>query len=197
MEELKHCPIPEASRAADLAFSSKTYLLLYQRDVPGGKTGNFAPLFEYLSGDAGNLGGAPVSFHFYGWGRADLDDETGRHRTSGELGSAYLQYLHPTGNGEMRLGRFFLTEGAAMETLDGAFFKARSPIGLGASIFGGVPAEATITATETGDSIFGGRIFYAKPGFVERGLPLRHGHKPDACKPAILDFGRIRGASGG
>lgn len=161
---------PGASRAADLAFSSKTYLLLYQRDVPGGKTGDFAPLYEYLSGDAGNLGGAPFSFHFYGWGRMDLGDETGGGRTSGDLGSAYLQYLHPTGNGEARLGRFFLTEGAAMETMDGAFFKARSPIGLGASIFGGVPAEATITRTDTGDSIYGGRIFYARPGFVELGV---------------------------
>ncbi len=162
--------LPEISGAADFSLSSKTYLLFYQREIPGNPTQNFAPLYEYLSADAGNLGGGPFSFHFYGWGRQDFREETGSGKTTGELGSAYVQYLHPTGNGEMRLGRFFLTEGAAMETMDGIFLKARSPIGLGVSVFGGVPAEATITATKTGDSIFGGRVFYARPGLTEIGV---------------------------
>ena len=161
---------PDPSRAADVSFSSKTYFLFYQREIPGNPTQNLAPLYEYLSADAGNLGGTPFSFHFYGWGRQDLGDETGSGKTTGELGSAYLQYLHPTGNGEMRLGRFFLTEGAAMETMDGIFLKARTPVGLGLSVFGGVPAEATITATKTGDSIYGGRLFYARPGVAEIGV---------------------------
>jgi hypothetical protein len=161
---------PTPSRSADVTLSSKTYLLFYERDVPGGEKQQFAPLYEYLSADAGKLGGTAFSFHFYGWGRADLGDETGSGRTTGELGSAYLQYLHPTGNGEMRLGRFFLTEGAAMEIMDGIFLKARTPVGLGVSVFGGVPVEATITSTEEGDSIYGGRLFFAKPGFTELGV---------------------------
>ena len=161
---------PTPSRSADITLSSKTYLLFYERDVPGGENQQFAPLYEYLSADAAKLGGTPVSFHFYGWGRADLGDETGSGRTTGELGSAYLQYLHPTGNGEMRLGRFFLTEGAAMETMDGIFLKARTAVGLGVSAFGGVPVEASITSTEKGDSIYGGRVFFARPGFAELGV---------------------------
>ncbi len=161
-------PIP--SPAADITLSSKTYLLFYERDVPGGGNQQFAPLYEYLSADAAKLGGTPVSFHFYGWGRQDLRDATGSDKTSGELGSAYLQYLHPTGNGEMRLGRFFLTEGAAMETMDGIFLKARTAFGLGVSAFGGVPVEASITSTEKGDSIYGGRVFFARPGFAELGM---------------------------
>jgi outer membrane protein OmpA-like peptidoglycan-associated protein len=161
---------PASSHATDLRLSSRTYLLYYERDVPGGETQRFAPLYEYLSGDAGNIGGSSFSFHFYGWGRQDLQDATGSGKTTGELGSAYLQYLHPTGNGEMRLGRFFLTEGAAAEIMDGLFLKVRTPLGLGVSAFGGVPAEASITATETGDSIYGGRVFYAWPGFTEIGV---------------------------
>ena len=161
---------PSELRAADITLSSKTYLLYYKRDLPGSSTQQFAPLYEYLSADAGQLGGTPFSFHFYGWGRQDLQDATGSGKTSGELGSAYLQYLHPTGNGEMRLGRFFLTEGAAFEIMDGIFLKARTPVGLGLSVFGGVPAEATITSTKTGDSIYGGRGFFAKPGFTELGV---------------------------
>ncbi len=162
--------IPTPSRSADITLSSKTYLLYYERDLPGSTTQNFAPVYEYLSADAAKLGGTSFSFHFYGWGRQDLRDETGSGKTTGELGSAYIQYLHPTGNGEMRLGRFFLTEGAAAEIMDGIFLKARTSVGLGVSIFGGVPVEATITSTEKGDSIYGGRVFYAKPGIAELGV---------------------------
>jgi hypothetical protein len=161
---------PTPSRSADITLSSKTYLHIYERDIPGGDKQQFAPLYEYLSADAGKLGGTAFSFHFYGWGRADLGDETGSGRTTGELGSAYLQYLHPTGNGEMRLGRFFFTEGAASEIMDGIFLKARTPVGLGVSVFGGVPVEASITSTEKGDSIYGGRLFFARPGFAELGV---------------------------
>jgi outer membrane protein OmpA-like peptidoglycan-associated protein len=161
---------PILSSAAEINISSKTYFLFYQREVAGGEKLDFAPAYEYLSADAGRLGGSSFSFHFYGWGRQDLREETGNDKTSGELGSAYLQYLHPTGNNEMRLGRFFLTEGAASEIVDGLFFKVRTPVGLGLSAFGGVPAEATITSTETGDSIYGGRVFYARPGLAEIGV---------------------------
>jgi hypothetical protein len=161
--------LPTPSRSADIALSSKTYLHIYERDIPGNDQ-QYAPLYEYLSADARGLGGTAFSFHFYGWGRLDLRDDTGSDSTSGELGSAYLQYLHPTGNGEMRLGRFFFTEGAASEIMDGVFLKARTPVGLGVSVFGGIPVEATITSTDKGDSIYGGRVFFAKPGFAELGV---------------------------
>lgn len=161
---------PILSSAAEINISSRTYFLYYQREVPGDTTLRFAPVYEYLSADAGRLGGTSFSFHFYGWGRQDLQDATGSGKTTGELGSAYLRYIHPTGNGEMRLGRFFLTEGTASEIVDGLFLKARTPVGLGLSVFGGVPAEATITSTKTGDSIYGGRVFYSMPGLTELGV---------------------------
>jgi len=162
--------VPNLCRSADISFSSKTYLLYNKKGVPGSPTKTFAPLYEYFSADARQLGGSSFSFHFYGWGRTDLQDQTGDGKTTGELGNAYLQYLHPKGNGEMRLGRFFLSEGAAMEIVDGIYLKGRTAMGLGASIFGGAPAEDSITATKTGDSIYGGRLFYAKPGLTEFGL---------------------------
>jgi len=161
--------LPTLSHAADITLSSRTYLLHYERDAAGASE-RFTPLYEYLSGDAHGLGGKAISFHFYGWGRQDFGDETGSGKTAGELGSAYLQYLHPTGNAEARLGRFFLTEGVAAEIIDGVFLKSRIAYGMGVSVFGGVPAEATITSTKTGDSIFGGRVFYARPGYAEVGV---------------------------
>src|SRR3970282_875895 len=47
----------------------------------------------------------------------------------GDLASAYLRYLHPKGNAEMRLGRFFFAEGTAAEILDGIYLKARTRAG--------------------------------------------------------------------
>ena len=156
--------------AADLSLSSKTYLRYYERDLAGDED-TLAPLYEYLSVDATNLGGMPVAFHFYGWGRVDLaDPSTSDYKQSWDLGSAYLEYLHPQGNAQMKLGRFFLTEGAAMETLDGAFVKATTPLGLGISVYGGAPVEQSILAgTKTGSGLYGGRVFFAKAGFVELG----------------------------
>ena len=123
--------LPAPCRAADITLSSRTYLLFYEREVVGGEKNKFAPLYEYLSGDASDLGGKPLAFHFYGWGRFDLADDTDDKGYGGDIGSAFLQYLHPTGNAEMRLGRFFFTEGVAAEILDGAFVKTTTPIGLG------------------------------------------------------------------
>ena len=162
--------LPDPCHAADITLSSRTYLLSYERAIPGGGDRNFAPLYEYLSGDASNLGGKPLSFHFYGWGRHDLGDDTDDDGRGGDLASAYVQYVHPAGNAEMRLGRFFFAEGTAAETLDGIFLKARTPVGFGLSVFGGIPVERTITSTETGDSIYGGRLFFARAGYAEIGV---------------------------
>ncbi len=162
--------LPVPSPAAQVHLSSRTYLLYYERDLPGGETRTFAPLYEYLSADAGELGGHPVSFHFYGWGRQDLGDDSGTGDRTGELGSAYLEYRHPSGNGEVRAGRFFFSEGTAAEILDGAFLKVRTSPGLGVSLFGGIPVERSIIGTETGDSLYGGRIFFIHPGVIEAGV---------------------------
>lgn len=158
------------ARAADLTLSSKTYGLLYQRDLGGGQKDRYAPLYEYLSADAANLGGKPLSFHFYGWGRVDLGERSGTGKTSGEIGSLCFEYLHPQGNAQAKLGRFFLTEGAAMDTIDGAFVKTTTPVGLGVSLYGGTPVEYSILdGADRGSSLFGGRVFFVQAGIAELG----------------------------
>ena len=159
-----------SATAADVTVSSKTYGLSFERELAGGQKDRYAPLYEYLSADAANLGGKPLSLHFYGWGRADLGEQTGTGKTSGEIGSLYLEYRHPEGNAQGKLGRFFLTEGAAMDTIDGAFVKATTPVGLGVSLYGGVPVEYSIlNNASAGDSLYGGRVFFVRTGLVEIG----------------------------
>ncbi len=156
--------------AADLSASSTTYLRYYERDLAGGNKDTFAPLYEYLSADATNLAGVPLALHFYGWGRVDLSDPSGTGKESGDLGSAWLEYAHPTGNARMKLGRFFLAEGVAVETLDGAFFKVTTPLGIGVSGYGGAPVEQSILDnTPVGGSLYGGRVFFNRSGVTEFG----------------------------
>ena len=178
---LSYLPTGPAT-AADVTVSSKTYGLLYERELAGGQKDRYAPLYEYLSADAANLGGKPLSLHFYGWGRVDLGEQTGTGNASGEIGSLYLEYQHPEGNAQGKLGRFFLTEGAAMDTIDGAFVKATTPVGLGVSLYGGVPVEySTLENAKGGDSIFGGRVFFVRSGFAEIGASyLKESNASDA-----------------
>jgi hypothetical protein len=159
-----------SATAADVNLSSKTYGLMFEREFAGGQKDRYLPLYEYLSVDAANLGGNPLSFHFYGWGRADLGEQTGTGKTSGEVSSLFLEYRHPEGNAQGKLGRFFLTEGAAMDTIDGAFVKATTPAGLGVSLYGGVPVEYSILeGAKRADSLYGGRIFFVQSGYAEIG----------------------------
>lgn len=159
---------PGAASGLEANFISQTYFHYFERDLIGEKA-TFAPLYEYLSANAYNLGGRPFAFHFYGWGRHDFGDGFLDDRRTGDLTHAYLEYLHPTGNAQARLGRFFFSEGVASEILDGLFLKARFPTGAGVSLFGGVPVERSIIAADEGDILVGGRLFFIEKGFVEVG----------------------------
>jgi hypothetical protein len=156
--------------AAEYDLNSRTYLYLYERDQVVGDTLQYAPLYEYLSLDVWEVGNPDLSIHFYGWGRLDLGEETRGSGTNGSLSSAYLQYLHPKGNSQVKLGRFFLTEGTTAEVVDGLFVKGVTKSGFGAALYGGGPVENSITSSGGGDSLFGGRVFYVFPGVTEIGL---------------------------
>jgi hypothetical protein len=159
--------------AAEATMSSTTYLRSYQRVDPAGGKDRYLPLYEYLSGDATQLSGdLPLAFHFAGWGRLDLATESGSGRTGGDFDAAYFDYRHPNGNGEARLGRFFLAEGVASDVIDGVFVKGRTEPGFGGSLFAGKPVEAASGVYKAGRSIYGGRAFFAAPGFAEIGASV-------------------------
>lgn len=159
--------------AAEATISSTTYLRSYQRTDPSGGKDRYLPFYEYLSGDATQANGeVPLAFHFAGWGRLDLATETGSGRTGGDFDAAYLDYRHPNGNGEARLGRFFLAEGVASDTIDGIFVKGRTAPGFGGALFAGKPVEQGGGAIETGRTIYGGRAFFAASGFAEIGASI-------------------------
>ena len=156
--------------AGEYSLSSRSYLYLHERDNAIGPDDRLAPLYEYLSLDIWDLKGSNLSFHSYGWGRLDLADASGSGRGAGDLSSAYLQYRRPTGNAQAKLGRFFLTEGTTAETLDGLFLKGTWKGGFGAALYAGNPVDNSLIASDGGESLVGGRLFYVRPGFAEAGL---------------------------
>ncbi|RMG60458.1 MAG: hypothetical protein D6713_02900, partial [Deltaproteobacteria bacterium] len=160
---------PYPGRTESYNIESKTYLLYFERDLPG-ETAKFLPLYEYLSGNVEGITADGLSFHFNGWGRFDLGDDSGEDERGGDLSSAYFRYLHPEGNGEVKAGRFLLTEGIAASRVDGIFLKGRTPLGVGVSLYGGLPVEGAISGAETGDFLGGGRIFYEVNGLLEAGV---------------------------
>lgn len=161
-----------SSSAAEVSISSDSYLFYFERDVAKGGSFDFVPFYEYISADVGNLKDRPVSFHINGWGRIDLGDNQGGSSNTGDLSSAFFRYNHPRGNGEIRLGRFFFAEGTAADILDGIYVKGVGERGFGLAFYSGIPVEHTITTTDTGDFLIGGRLFYVKPGYAELGLTL-------------------------
>ena len=65
-----------------------------------------------------------------------------------------------------------------METLDGAFVKVTTPVGVGISLYGGVPVEYSILDNaERGDSLYGGRVFFVTAGVRGDGRLVPEGER--------------------
>jgi hypothetical protein len=158
-----------AANGAEVDLRTSTYLHFYQVDQLLGPDTSHAPLYQYLSLDVREANSPDLSFHLYGWGRLDLQEETDPDMSQGHLSSAHARYRHREGQGQVRAGRFFITEGTAMEALDGVYLK-ESFNGFGVALFGGVPNGDEDTEVDRGDTLAGTRVWIAVPGRIETGL---------------------------
>jgi hypothetical protein len=157
------------ANGADVDLRASTYLHIYQVDQLLGSDTSHAPLYQYLSLDLRDAGSPDLSFHLYGWGRLDLQEETDPDLATGHLSSAHARYRHRKDQGQIKVGRIFITEGTAMEALDGVYLK-ESFDGFGVTFFGGVPNGDDDAEVDRGDSLAGTRVWIAIPGRVEAGL---------------------------
>jgi len=139
--------------ALELSGQSNTYL---QSRETTDQT-KLLPLYEYLNFKAENLGSQNISFHFGGWYRYDLKNESFGTKSTGDLQYAYLSYKPEKGNAVLNLGRLFVNEGVASEQVDGAFGRTDLLGGITVAAFGGSPVETDFDS-RTGDSAYGGRI---------------------------------------
>lgn len=146
-----------SASALELSGQSRTYL--QSRETAD--SSQLLPLFEYLDFKADDLGSKQVSFHFGGWLRYDLRDESaGNERENSDLQYAYLRVKAKNTDLDMDLGRILVNEGVASEQIDGASLHAALLAGFGIAAFGGSPVETKFD-DRSGDSIYGGRISHS------------------------------------
>jgi len=157
--------LPAASWAADLSGQSRTYLQ-YREATDSTK---LLPLYEYLDFRAGDKS-ETFLFHFGGWYRYDLKDESfGKDKSTGDLQYAYIRYRSAKNNAYANLGRFVVNQGVAAEHLDGAAAGTDLWGGFEISAYGGIPFEPDLD-TRSGDSLYGGRISQGLDGLYRVGL---------------------------
>ncbi len=151
--------LPATAVAANFQLTSDTLLRGFERDIPGKDDVRVVPAYEYLQFDVGDLPAKGLSFHLYGWGRADLGDgDFFKDDTAGELLYGYLQYTRPYSNLDFKAGRFYVFEGVANESVDGARLSGDLGRYLTASVYGGFPVSLDSEDGRSGDRIWGGRI---------------------------------------
>ncbi len=164
-----------SAAAADVTVESSTLFGIGKRDVPGGAKETLAPATEFLGLTADKLADGNLSLHLYGWGRADLADNSyNNNTTDGSLTYGYLQYRFSQTGANIRTGRHFIHEGIVNEQVDGISARTDLPMGFGLSAFGGATVHTKNISGENsdgkGDAIYGGRVNFRYKGMLDVGL---------------------------
>jgi len=142
------------------------------------------PFYEYLNFKAEDLGSQNISFHFGGWYRYDLENESFGTKSTSDLQYAYLSYKPDKGNAFLNIGRLYVNEGTASEIVDGAYGRTDLMGGLTVAAFGGSPVspQGTIISgsggtpvppgsdTRQDDTLYGGRLSQGFPGLYRIGF---------------------------
>jgi opacity protein-like surface antigen len=184
---------------ADVTVDSSTLLGIGKRDVSVGAKETLAPATQFLGLTADQLADGNLSLHLYGWGRADLADNSFNSRTNdGNLTYGYLRYRFNQAGANIRAGRHFIHEGIVNEQIDGVSARTDLPMGFGLSAFGGVTVHTTDLNGEKndgkGDSLYGGRINYRYKGMLDVGLSaVYEGSAPNLVSHTNGNYGRIGG----
>lgn len=165
---------PALLDAAELSIDSSTIIRFEQREMGPDKQ-NMIPATQFLGLDVTKMADGNLSLHLYGWGRADLADNSyNDSMSSGDLTYGYLQYRPKSVDADIRAGRFFVREGIVNEQVDGMSARTSLPLGFGISAFGGATVHTEKLFGEDsdgkGDYIYGGRFNYRYKGALELGV---------------------------
>lgn len=156
---------PALSPAISLTGESNTYLQFREATDDT----KLAPFYEYLNFTLDNVGDDKISFHYGGWGKVDLDDESYGRKIDSDLQYAYVSIKNDKNNTMINFGRVFVTDGVAMEKVDGFYARTDLKGGFGISAYGGHPVEEISLGTG-GDLIYGGRLSYQIPSYLIAGV---------------------------
>ena len=159
----------QPGEAAQYSISGDSNTFLRMRNTVDDK--DIYPLYEYLrlSVAAADKEGSATSLQLGAWGRVDLGDKWAGDRADGDLRYGYLSYHGSKNNLLVNAGRQFVTEGVAVERVDGLYLRSDLAAGFGAAAFLGSPV-VTEPNFKGGEFIFGGRLSQGRPGYYSVGL---------------------------
>lgn len=166
--------LPVGGFATEVQIKSDTLLRVFQRDTTDKQDASVVPGYEYLQVDAGHLDDYGLSFHLYGWGRADFaNNDYYEDQSDGELLYGYLEYRLQANRFNARLGRQYVFEGVANEAIDG--LRVSSELGeyFALSLYGGQPVGLASEQGRSGDSIYGGRLSHHLGTHYEVGVSYK------------------------
>jgi hypothetical protein len=166
--------LPAFASAAELTLRSDTLIRGFERDTASENDTLVMPFYEYLQVDMENAGAPGVSFHLYGWGRADMaDSDYYSDNTESELLYGYAEYNGEHARFNARLGRQYIFEGVTNESVDG--LRLSSDLGqyFSGSVYAGQQVALANENGRGGDSIFGGRVVNHLAGVYDLGFSYK------------------------
>jgi hypothetical protein len=189
--------------AQDVTAYSTTIAQGWKQNNANLSQGTYAPATEYLGVDVARIGGRDaLSLHIYGWGQADLADQSslyGKH--TGDLTYGYLQYNFSQANAVLKAGRFTVNGGVGNEQVDGVSARTDLRLGFAVSGFAGLPviyknlgdqSQATIASQQ--NLIYGARLAWRNAKLGELGVDfVEDGTSPGNPSPTGMppvDFTR-------
>ena len=154
--------------------SSETLFRAFSRDTDQKNDALVLPGYQYLRMDFGALDQEGLSFHIYGWGRYDFNDEDYYDdNPDGELMYGYLEYNQPDYGINLTLGRQHVMAGIINNSIDGFGIKSALTPYFKFSAYGGSPVGLSSENGRSGDSIWGGRVAAHRGADYEFGLSYK------------------------
>lgn len=196
--------IAATAAAQDVSVTSTSIAQVWKGETPGGETSTYAPFTQFLGIDATKLKYDGLSLHIFGWGRADLSDQSRYYpdekKADGELTYGYVRYRFAQANAEVKAGRFAAYDTGSAEQVDGVSARTDLANGFTVSGFFGKPVlYKTVDPVSQQDYdyqrnvIFGTRLGWRMPKVGEIGLSyLMDGSEApeDLDLPSVADFTR-------
>lgn len=163
--------MPATAYGTEVHFQSDTIIRAFERNTVNKEDATVLPIYEYMRLDAGQLTDFGLSYHMYGWGRADLaNNDFFTDQTSGQLLYGYVEYKQQANRFDAKLGRQHIFAGVSNVDVDGV--SAGGDLGdyFSLSLYGGQPVAYNAIEGNSGDSIFGGRLANRLSGRYELGV---------------------------
>lgn len=163
------------ARGAEYSLVSRSLLYYFEQDTPEEEGASVVPGYQYLQLSAREEKIPGLSLHLYGWGRVDFAD-SGRYddTVEGELIYGYVEYKTPEGPISFKMGRSYVFEGVANESVDGVQVAADVTPAWRVSAYAGQPVTLAREDGRRGDLIGGGRVSWRDAGFHQVGVSYKH-----------------------